>query len=357
MSPPFKVGIIGAGFGAAVHVPALLSVPDAAISGIADSGSGRAAEAARSVTPTPRVFATAAELIASDEVQGVVIVTPPKVHEELVRHALALRKPVLCEKPLGLSPATTEALAAAAGASKAIACVGFEFRYDPGIRMLRNAYREGRIGPLEAIDVSWITSGGARSPARWGWRHDIGEAGGVITDFGVHVIDYLHWISGEAITHFRANASVRIRERTDAEGRMRRTTAPDVLELDGATASGIRVNVFVSNAFTQAVGHRIVLNGRAGRLSFLHRPPFRLADSVVVLETSDGFETLSDLFAESANDCDGNMETRILAYAALYRDFLGAVRGEAPADLPGFDDAAAARRVTHAIEAATGYAE
>jgi predicted dehydrogenase len=338
-------------------MPALLSVPGAAIAGFADAGSGRAAEAARKVTPTPQVFATAAELIASDDIQGVVVVTPPKAQEALVLHALALRKPVLCEKPLGLSSVTTEALATAARESKATACVGFEFRYDPGIRMLRKAYREGRIGPLEAIDVSWITAGGARSPARWGWRHDIGEAGGVITEFGVHVIDYLHWISGEALADFRAKASVRIRERTDAEGKMRRTTAPDVLELDGATMSGIRVNVFVSNAFTRAVGHRIVLSGRAGRVSFLHRPPFRLADSVVVLQTSDGSETLSDLFAEASHGGDGEPETRILAYAGLYRDFLGAARGETSADLPGFDAAAAARRVTHAIEVATGYAE
>ena len=357
MSPPFKVGIIGAGFGAAVHMPALLSVPGAAVSGLADSGSGRAAEAARRVTPAPRTFATAAELIASDEVQGVVVATPPKIQEALVLQALALQKPVLCEKPLGLLPATTEALAAAARESKAIACVGFEFRYDPGIRMLRNAYREGRIGPLEAIDVSWVTSGGARSPARWGWRHDIGEAGGVITEFGVHVIDYLHWITGETIADFRANADIRIRERTDSEGRARRTTAPDILELNGATTSGIRVNVFVSNAFTQAVGHRIVLSGRAGRLGFLHRPPFRPADSVVVLESSTGSETLSDLLAERSSGGGDEPETRIPAYAALYRDFFSATRGEAPADLPGFDDAAAARRVTHAIEAATGYAE
>ena len=344
------------GFGGNVHIPALLSVSGIVVSGIADSGSGRAATIAARINPPPRVFATGADLIDADEVDGVVVATPPRAQSDFVRRALMAGKPVLCEKPVGLNFAITAALASEARSRDAVACVGFEFRYDRGIRLLCNTCREGRIGPLERIDVAWITSGGVRMPARWSWRNDINEAGGVITEFAIHVIDYMRWISGEGIEAFKADGGIRVRKRVDAEGRVRPVTAPDVLEFFGRTASGIRLNAVVSNAYAAALGHRIVLTGRSGKLTFLHRPPFGMADWAVTLETPDGSSCLSDTDGAGAQKREEKSDTRVLAFAALFRDFARAARGEPGVRLPSFEDAAAARRVTHAIEVATGFA-
>jgi hypothetical protein len=51
----------------------------------------------------------------------------------------------------------------------------------------------------------------------------------------------------------------------------------------------------------------------------------------------------------------GGGDTRVAACAVLFSDFARAIRGEVSDDLPHFDDAVAARRATHAIEAAAGY--
>jgi len=356
MFETFKIGVIGMGFGADVHVPALLSTPGIVVTGLADAGSGRAARVAAGMQPSPQVFANAADLIASDNVDAVVVATPPRQQAVFVQQAMVAGKAILCEKPLGLTPAISEALAAEARSRNVLACVGFEFRYDPGVRMLWEAFHENRIGPLERVDIAWITGGGARKPPRWGWRNDIDEAGGVITDFGIHVIDYIRWISGEDIQIHLARADIRVRERTGTDGRIRLATSPDVVEFLANTESGIHVNAVVSNAYAAAFGHRIELTGRKGRLTFFHRPPFGIADLNVVLDAGGESLNLMESDSRRPEHQQGGPDTRVQAFAALFRDFVAAARGQGSEHLPRFDDAVAARRVTHAIEVASGFA-
>ncbi|MBI3444202.1 MAG: Gfo/Idh/MocA family oxidoreductase, partial [Magnetospirillum sp.] len=72
-TPILRVGIVGAGFGARVHLPALASLAGLKVSVLADSGSGRAAAAAPAGV---RPVSGWAELVAAADVDAVVVAVP-----------------------------------------------------------------------------------------------------------------------------------------------------------------------------------------------------------------------------------------------------------------------------------------
>lgn len=343
-----RVGIIGAGFGAAVHLPAFRTLLGVTVVAIADGGSGRA-QAAVAGLPEPPEVLDAISLIERSDV--IAIAVPPMAQTDLVRRTLAVGKPVLCEKPVGLGVADTQALADEAAARGAVTAVGFGFRYDPGLQALRDDLRNGTIGTVERIDVTWLTSGGVSRERPWDWRSDGSSGGGIVDNFLIHVADYLRWLTGEEIENVVSRTGVRVTERPEPTGAARVVTAPDVVESLFAMSGGVRASAVVSNAYAAALGHRVEVTGTAGRLTFLHRPPFGPESLSVVRTSKEGSMQLPI----AALDADDALDSRTSMFRGLARDFVAAVRGEAGSGaLPTFADAVAARRALAEPEKESG---
>ncbi len=105
MDKPLRVGIIGLsaerGWATAAHIPALHALSDDfELAGVANTSlaSARAAAAAFGL---PRAFQSTAELVASPDVDVVVVTVKVPYHRELVSEALNAGKSVYCEWPLG----------------------------------------------------------------------------------------------------------------------------------------------------------------------------------------------------------------------------------------------------------------
>src|SRR5271155_2638460 len=94
-----RIGIVGCNYGCAVHVPAFRQDSRCVVHGLAATTAARAAEAA-SACEVPLSFGNWRDLVEHDEIDAVVIATPPRIQSEIVRHALSLGKPVLVEKPM-----------------------------------------------------------------------------------------------------------------------------------------------------------------------------------------------------------------------------------------------------------------
>src|ERR1700716_1979053 len=92
-----KIGVIGVGFGAQVHVPGFRS-EGWEIAAICSRNREKALEAAKTAGIAD-VHTDAMELIARDDIAAVAITTPPRFHHDLVIAALNAGKHVLCEKP------------------------------------------------------------------------------------------------------------------------------------------------------------------------------------------------------------------------------------------------------------------
>jgi predicted dehydrogenase len=134
--------------------------------------------------------------VARDDVDAVVICTPPHVHEEIGVAAMRAGKHVLCEKPMTRTVAEAEQLVAVARQTGRTLKCGFNHRHHPAIWEARRLLDKGTIGkPLFARCVYGICG---RPGYENEWRADPAQAaGGQFIEQGTHAIDLFRWFLGE----------------------------------------------------------------------------------------------------------------------------------------------------------------
>jgi predicted dehydrogenase len=76
-------------------------------------------------------------LVADTRVEAIVIASPQNTHRAIAEAALALGKPVFCEKPLGASLADAQALVAAADGAGVVHMIGFNYVRTPATQFVR----------------------------------------------------------------------------------------------------------------------------------------------------------------------------------------------------------------------------
>lgn len=187
------------GFGAVAqngHFPAYLKSRDAKIVAVVDRTNERR-QAARESLPGIATFATIEELTTGTQIDFVDICTPPALHGEPMREALARGWNVLCEKPLLLDLVELEKVRTLARECGRAVVPIHNWKYAPIIRHATEALRSGAIGDLRQIQIETlrIEDCAAVDPNHPNWRRDSALAGGgILMDHGWHAI-YLarHW--------------------------------------------------------------------------------------------------------------------------------------------------------------------
>ena len=140
----------------------------------------------------PHVFASTEELCRCSEVDAVLVTTPNALHLQDVLTAVAARKPVLCEKPMGMNADECRQMVEAARNAGVLLGVAQVFRFEESTARFRARIAAGDIGrPIFArAEFSFPDSGHHRT-----WLYDRSLAGGgPIADVGVHCIDALRYI-------------------------------------------------------------------------------------------------------------------------------------------------------------------
>jgi myo-inositol 2-dehydrogenase/D-chiro-inositol 1-dehydrogenase len=186
-----RVGVIGVGMMGEDHVRRLTTVvAGAAVTALTDVDPGRAAEVSRRLG-VEAVHATGQDVIADDNVDGVVVTSWGPTHEEYVLAAIAAGKPVFCEKPLATTAEACWRIAEAEmKAGRRLVQVGFMRRYDPAYRELKEAVGAGSIGtPL----LAHLAHRNPSVPPTFSNEM-------VINDAAIHEIDLTRWLLAEEIT-------------------------------------------------------------------------------------------------------------------------------------------------------------
>jgi predicted dehydrogenase len=136
-----------------------------------------------------------ADLLGSD-VDAVYIATPAHAHYEQALAASRAGKHVLCEKPLGMTVAEAEAMAAAARQAGVLCGCAFMMRFHAQHQAAKRMIEEGRLGtPVygRAQLSCWYP------PTAGAWRQDPATGGGgSLIDMGGHCIDLLEMFFGPA---------------------------------------------------------------------------------------------------------------------------------------------------------------
>jgi scyllo-inositol 2-dehydrogenase (NAD+) len=132
------------------------------------------------------------DLIADEEVEGVVIVSPTSTHQEIVQEAANHRKPIFCEKPLSISLDAARAMLGIVEQTGVFFQMGFMRRFDRGYVAAKRKIEEGVIGNPVVFKSS------SRDPYRPSLEYlDPAHSGGLFIDCGIHDLDLARWYMGE----------------------------------------------------------------------------------------------------------------------------------------------------------------
>ena len=152
------------------------------------SSDGTSAEAYATAHDVPIATADVDRVITDPDVDAVYVATPPNTHKEYTIAGAEAGKPVLVEKPLGLSAVEAKAMVEACGTSETELFVAYYRRFHPQIQKMRCILDDGAIGnPTHAfVDYSFPT------PADSGWRESPAvSGGGWFVDATSHRLDLL----------------------------------------------------------------------------------------------------------------------------------------------------------------------
>jgi len=143
-------------------------------------------EAAREEQPGIRVYESYDELLADNELDMVVLITPHDTHAPLSVAASKAGKHVVTEKVMCLNTHEADEMIAASKASGKMLTVYQNRRSDGDYLTVRKVIRSGTLGNVFQIESSvngWWFPGG--------WRGIKAHGGGMLYDWGAHLTDQL----------------------------------------------------------------------------------------------------------------------------------------------------------------------
>jgi predicted dehydrogenase len=188
-----RLAIVGCGNISQLNAPGYLQHPRCDVVALCDTDAERAKRRARDWGITPRIYSDFAQVLDDSAVDAVELLTPTWMHANQIVAALAAGKHVSAQKPLAISMAEADRIAAAVATARTVFRVTENFLYYPPILKAKELLDAGAIGEpsLVRIHTTRVQSivGGVMElePDALVWRRDPGKnPGGALYDDGVH---------------------------------------------------------------------------------------------------------------------------------------------------------------------------
>jgi predicted dehydrogenase len=189
-----KLAVVGCGAAAKIlHLPAIARSERVVAAVLVDQSPERAGKLGLKYA-VPAVLEDYRKI--GDRADAAIVALPNHLHGPVTIDLLRQGIHVLVEKPMALNTSDCDAMTQAAEASGATLAVGMEFRFFSSSRFVKQLVREGWIGRVTGFDL--------RLGIIFDWPvesdhllHKSESGGGVLMDFGVHVLDLLLWWLGD----------------------------------------------------------------------------------------------------------------------------------------------------------------
>lgn len=196
------IGLVGAGRMGSIHGRLVSSsVPQATLVGIADLNVDAGNRLAAQVGDPP-VFASLEELLETPGLDAVLIATSSSQHLAAIGLAASAGKDILCEKPIALTLADTDAAIAAAAEAGVRLQVGFMRRWEPDYVRAKARLASGSFGrPMLFKSLQFDPEPPPLTFA------DPSVSGGIMTDMGIHEFDLARWLMDDEVVEVHAYGS------------------------------------------------------------------------------------------------------------------------------------------------------
>ena len=203
-----KVGIIGVGAIAQIHISALKKT-DHHIVALCDLDIKQCIEASNKFSLNANIYSDYIKMLDCEKLDLIHICTPHYLHAEMICEGLKRNVNVLCEKPLAINERQLIEIEKAVQKSKAQLGICFQNRFNAAMLYIKDYLKDKEI---TAASANLIWDRGVNYYAQGKWRGTWSqEGGGVMINQAIHGLDILQWLCGmpECVTAYTANVSLK----------------------------------------------------------------------------------------------------------------------------------------------------
>jgi len=254
-----NIGVIGAGRIGRVHSEHLATrIPGVRLAAIADVNLPAAESLAGQFQATPHQDYR--RLLDDPTLQAVAICSATDTHARLIVEAAQAGKHIFCEKPIDYDLQKIDAALAAAERAGVKLMIGFNRRFDPNFRKVRELVSEGKLGDVHLLRIT------SRDPAPPPIEY-VRVSGGMFLDMTIHDFDMACYLTGSDVVEVFAAGGVLIDPAIGAAGDI--DTALVTLKF----ANGAIGAIDNSRQAVYGYDQRVEVFGSAGMVSVSNNTP------------------------------------------------------------------------------------
>lgn len=243
-----NIGLMGCGrIATLVYLDLLRKLPGVNLTAIAEPDASQG-ERARRAAPQAVLYTDYKDLLRNPDINAVIICLPNHMHAEAAVSAFEAGKHVYLEKPVAVSRAEADEVMRAWKGSGLVGMTGFNLRFNPIYRVLKEDIESGAIGDTVFLRTVFTSSG--RELPEWKKRRSTG--GGALLDLASHHVDLVGYLLGDEIVRIFARTSSHVTEYDNA-----------MLEYE--TSGGIHIQSYFS--INSVDEDKIKVYGTRGKLS------------------------------------------------------------------------------------------
>jgi myo-inositol 2-dehydrogenase / D-chiro-inositol 1-dehydrogenase len=283
MGSKVRYGMVGTGMMGVEHIQNLRVTPGAELVAISDPvpQSLEWARTAAQGWSDPKIYDSAEALVASGEVDAVIIASPNYTHRAVLEPIMDAPVAILCEKPVATTVADAAWIAQAAAARDRPFWTAMEYRFMPPAARLIEQVHGGRIGALKMLSIREHRF--PFLPKVGDWNRFSRNTGGTMVEKCCHFFDLMRLIVGSEAVRVYCSGAMDVNHLDESYAGER----PDIIDNSYTTvdfANGVRamldLSMFADGAANQ---EEITAVGDRARLDAL------IPESVLVFSPRVGF--------------------------------------------------------------------
>lgn len=254
---------------------------------------------------------TTDEIIASPDIDAVIVGTPTDTHFDIIKAAAKAGKAIFCEKPVDMSADNIRTLITHVENAGVAFFTAFNRRFDPNFANLQKRIVAGEIGSVEIVTI--LSRDPSPPPISY-----IKSSGGIFRDMMIHDFDMARFLLGEDPVRVFAVGSALVDPEIGKAGDV------DTAAVTLTTASGKICQISNSRRATYGYDQRIEVHGSGGMLRAAN-----MLENTVDVATADGFR--------AAPTMNFFLERYEAAYAKEMKSFVAHLSDPGVA-IPGIQD-------------------
>lgn len=317
MTTPLNFAIVGCGVIGPMHALAISELPAARLVAVCDVVEAKAR--ALGERYGAEAYTDYAAMLRRSDIDVVAVTAPSGLHADLGIAAAKAGKHVIVEKPMDVSLAKADALAAACREAGVKLCVMSQHRFDPAVEAVRQAVSDNQLGTLNfgAAHTKWWRPQEYYDNDAWRgtWALD---GGGALINQSIHYVDLLQYILGP-VAEVSAYAANR---------------AHVGIEVEDVVVAAVK---FKSGALGLIEGNTAAYPGLVTRLDIYGTDGLVVIENDLIKEWHLRSGAAGPMAAEAGNVIAGTSSANIwhIPHRRQIQDMLDAIRDDRPPRVDG----------------------